>query len=195
MRAALAALLLAAAASAQTGALEGAVLEAETGAPVAGASVLVLGTGRGDAADAAGRFRIEGVPAGPAAVRVQAVGYTQLDTTVVVPSDESSAITMVPPSPQTILSVIGAGDALTGVLTAALAANWQLVEATRFAQAYVAAYLECPPPDLPMRQAVPYDTSLSTDATVARLGTTPLTTRQILERFREERALVAGGTT
>lgn len=51
-----------------------------------------------------------------------------------------------------------------------------------------------PPPDLAMRHAVPYDTSLSTDRTVARLGTTPLSTRQILERFRAERALVSGGT-
>ncbi len=51
-----------------------------------------------------------------------------------------------------------------------------------------------PPDDIPMRHAVPYDTSLSTDQTVARLGTTPLTTRQILERFREERSLVTGAT-
>lgn len=38
-----------------------------------------------------------------------------------------------------------------------------------------------------MRHAVPYDTSLSTAQTVARLGTTPLTTHQIIEQFREER--------
>lgn len=52
-----------------------------------------------------------------------------------------------------------------------------------------------PPDDIPMRHAVPYDTSLSTGHTVDRLGTTPLTTRQILERFREERSLVTGATT
>jgi hypothetical protein len=52
-----------------------------------------------------------------------------------------------------------------------------------------AGLLEFGPPDdaTMMRHAVPYDTSLSTDRTVARLGTTPLTTRQILEQFREER--------
>ena len=51
-----------------------------------------------------------------------------------------------------------------------------------------------PPDDVPMRHAVPYDTSLSTQQTVARLGTDPLTTRQILERFREERSHVTGAT-
>jgi dTDP-4-dehydrorhamnose reductase len=49
-----------------------------------------------------------------------------------------------------------------------------------------------PDDDIMMRHAVPYDTSLSTERTVARLGTSPLTTRQILERFRAERSLVAG---
>lgn len=45
-----------------------------------------------------------------------------------------------------------------------------------------------PPSDgIMMRHAVPYDTSLSTEQTVTRLGTTPLTTRQILEGFRAER--------
>lgn len=38
-----------------------------------------------------------------------------------------------------------------------------------------------------MRHAIPYDTSPSTDQTVARLGTTPLTKRQILWQIREER--------
>ncbi|MEJ7799136.1 MAG: sugar nucleotide-binding protein [Ilumatobacter sp.] len=47
-----------------------------------------------------------------------------------------------------------------------------------------------PPDDLAMRYSVPYDTSLSTDQTVARLGTTPLTTREILEGFRTERSVI-----
>jgi hypothetical protein len=38
------------------------------------------------------------------------------------------------------------------------------------------------------RGVVPYDTSLSTDITTARLGTQPLTNLEILERFRDERA-------
>ncbi len=46
------------------------------------------------------------------------------------------------------------------------------------------------PADIAMRHAVPYDTSLSTDRTVERLGTTPLTTREILEGFRTERSLI-----
>lgn len=44
-----------------------------------------------------------------------------------------------------------------------------------------------PPDELVMTGSVPYDTSLSTARTVERLGTTPLTTREILELFREER--------
>ena len=56
--------------------------------------------------------------------------------------------------------------------------------------------LDFGPPDdgAMMRHAVPYDTSLSTGRTVARLGTTPLTTRQILELFREERARTGAPT-
>ncbi len=52
------------------------------------------------------------------------------------------------------------------------------------------------PPDgnAMMRHAVPHDTSLSTDLTVARLGTTPLTTREILEGFRAERSLIGAVT-
>lgn len=45
-----------------------------------------------------------------------------------------------------------------------------------------------PPDDIAMRHAVPVDTSLSTDLTVERLGTTPLTTREILEGLRVERS-------
>jgi dTDP-4-dehydrorhamnose reductase len=51
------------------------------------------------------------------------------------------------------------------------------------------------PSDLPVG-SVPYDTSLSTAITTRRLGSAPLGTRQILERFRHERstiALPAGG--
>ena len=52
------------------------------------------------------------------------------------------------------------------------------------------------PADLPVG-SVPYDTSLSTEHTVRRLGSTPLTTTEIVERFRDERATIAvpaGGT-
>ncbi|MEO6652408.1 MAG: sugar nucleotide-binding protein [Ilumatobacteraceae bacterium] len=52
------------------------------------------------------------------------------------------------------------------------------------------------PPDdrAMMRHAVPYDTSLSTDLTAGRLGTTPLSTRQILEGFRLERSQIGAVT-
>lgn len=51
-----------------------------------------------------------------------------------------------------------------------------------------------PPDELAMHGSVPYDTSLATTSTTARLGTTPLTTRQILERFRDEREQIGAIT-
>lgn len=51
-----------------------------------------------------------------------------------------------------------------------------------------------PDADAMMRHAVPYDTSLSTDLTVSRLGTTPLTTHAILDGFRLERSLIGAVT-
>jgi dTDP-4-dehydrorhamnose reductase len=54
-----------------------------------------------------------------------------------------------------------------------------------------------PPADDGMEHGlVPYDTRLACEITSARLGTSPLTNRQILERFRDERALAtSAGTT
>lgn len=83
MRAALVALLLATAASGQTGRVEGTVVDAESGAPVAGASVLADGR-IARAADAAGRFVLDGVPSGRIAIRIRALGYATLDTTLAV---------------------------------------------------------------------------------------------------------------
>jgi dTDP-4-dehydrorhamnose reductase len=56
--------------------------------------------------------------------------------------------------------------------------------------------LDFGPPDdaAMMRHAVPSDTSLSTVTTAARLGSTPLTTREILELFRDERARTGAPT-
>ena len=55
--------------------LSGTVTDAATGAPVARANVSIAGTALGAATDAAGRFEITGATAGPASVRVTAVGY------------------------------------------------------------------------------------------------------------------------
>ena len=96
MRAAAVALALAlgGAAGAQTGALAGRVTDAETGAAVPGAAVLVLLDAPrplGRAADADGRYRIENVPAGEHGVRVRAVGYAALDARVRVRAGGTTA--------------------------------------------------------------------------------------------------------
>ena len=69
------ALHLAPAARAQTGALVGHVVEAGTGLPLPGATVRLLGTERGAAADADGRFQIDAVATGAYAVEASFVGY------------------------------------------------------------------------------------------------------------------------
>ncbi|PAP76186.1 carboxypeptidase-like regulatory domain-containing protein [Rubrivirga marina] len=67
-------LLLAGAAGAQPATLTGTVRGGD-GAPLAGANVYLSGTTRGDAADAEGRYRIEGVPPGAHRLVASLVGY------------------------------------------------------------------------------------------------------------------------
>ena len=82
-RAALAALIVLACAveAPAQGRVAGAVADAETGAPVAGASLALEAGGRvlGRAADAEGSFSFEAVPAGRVALRATALGYAPLD--------------------------------------------------------------------------------------------------------------------
>lgn len=68
-------LLLASGAAAQPAIVAGTVRDAE-GAPLAGASVYLSGTTRGDATDETGRFRIEAVPPGAYRLVASLVGYT-----------------------------------------------------------------------------------------------------------------------
>jgi TonB-linked SusC/RagA family outer membrane protein len=64
------------------GSIAGTVVESESGRPIAGASVALAASGAGAGAatvtDAAGRFRIEGVAAGPARLDVEQLGYEPL---------------------------------------------------------------------------------------------------------------------
>jgi ferric-dicitrate binding protein FerR (iron transport regulator) len=53
------------------------VVTGGTGAPLAGASVAVAGTSRGDQTDAQGRYTITGVPAGSRTVRATFAGYAE----------------------------------------------------------------------------------------------------------------------
>ncbi len=66
----------AAPASAQiAGKIQGRVTDAQTGEPIAGAQVSVLGTSLGALTDEAGRFFINNVPAGLRDIQVQFIGY------------------------------------------------------------------------------------------------------------------------
>ncbi|MCS7083133.1 MAG: TonB-dependent receptor [Bacteroidetes bacterium] len=62
--------------------LEGQVREAESGRPLAGATVLVLGTPWGSAADREGRYAIAGLPAGSYRVRFSFLGYASVEIPV-----------------------------------------------------------------------------------------------------------------
>lgn len=58
-----------------TATLVGFVTDAETGAPLAGANVIVAGSTRGAAADANGRYELRNVPLGAQRLYVSVVGY------------------------------------------------------------------------------------------------------------------------
>ena len=73
------------AAGAQTpGTVEGTVVEAQTGAPVAEANVIIEGSGRGATTDESGRYRIVGVPAGEHRVSAQRIGHKKQTKSVTV---------------------------------------------------------------------------------------------------------------
>jgi vitamin B12 transporter len=57
--------------------LSGVVRDAQTGTPVANASVLVLGTGTATLSDVSGRFEISGLPAGEYELQVSHIGYEE----------------------------------------------------------------------------------------------------------------------
>jgi len=63
---------------AQTGKIAGKVVDKETGEPLAGANVLILGTTLGAAADIEGDYYIINVPAGNYTVEATMIGYTGL---------------------------------------------------------------------------------------------------------------------
>lgn len=76
------------AASAQEiGSVTGLVTDVETGQPLVGAQVSVVGTAVRTLVDAQGRYLIAGLPAGEAVIRVQLVGYGSAEETVNVTAD------------------------------------------------------------------------------------------------------------
>ncbi len=102
------ALALATSAGAQGVRVEGTVADAEAGRPVAGASVLFTTADgpRGRATDADGRFAIDDVPSGPVALRVTAVGYAALDTSVVVSGGTTTLALRLRPATTTAAEVV-----------------------------------------------------------------------------------------
>ena len=70
---------------AETGRVAGVVTDAETGAPVVGAGVVIPALGIGATTDREGRYAIENVPPGSHAVRAGAYTYHMTDYAVTVP--------------------------------------------------------------------------------------------------------------
>lgn len=69
-----------------TGSISGRVYDIETNAPLIGANVQILGTGRGAATDTLGRFRVEGLPVGTYRLQFGYIGYEPLIATDIVVS-------------------------------------------------------------------------------------------------------------
>ena len=64
------------------------------GSPVADAEIVLGGLTASGRSDSAGRFLVEGTPVGPVRLQVRAIGFSPLDTIVVLPAGESPAITL-----------------------------------------------------------------------------------------------------
>ncbi|MEJ2204456.1 MAG: TonB-dependent receptor [Gemmatimonadota bacterium] len=85
-------LALAAPASAQTGAITGTIVSAETGEPLSAAQVSVEGTGLGALTQANGRFLILRVPTGTYTVEAILIGFASARQGVTVTEGESAVI-------------------------------------------------------------------------------------------------------
>lgn len=85
-------LFLPAVAWAQTGVIEGQVLDSQNGEPLPGVSVRVQGETIGAATDASGEYVIEAAPAGEHVLEATFVGYTPQQETVVVQSNETVTV-------------------------------------------------------------------------------------------------------
>jgi TonB-linked SusC/RagA family outer membrane protein len=75
-----------------TGSISGRVVRAETGEPVNGAQVFVVGTQLGILTNAEGRFLIPNVPVGNRTVRIQMMGFSVEDQTVTVAAGQTATV-------------------------------------------------------------------------------------------------------
>ncbi len=88
------ALFTAMAAIASSGTLAGRVVDSDTGKPVIGASVQIVGTRTGTVADLDGRFELLSVPTGPVTLRVTAVGFEPVELTTTIASDSGTSLSV-----------------------------------------------------------------------------------------------------
>ena len=77
---------------AQSGTISGQILDAETQDPLPGATVQVVGTGVGTAADIDGTFEITGVSPGTKTLRASFVGYRTIEREVEVEAGEDTEV-------------------------------------------------------------------------------------------------------
>jgi iron complex outermembrane receptor protein len=78
----------------QTGDVVGRAVAAGTGDPVVSAMVEVVETGMRMPTDGLGRFHLARLPAGPVEIRLSAIGFVPVDTTVTIRPAESTALTV-----------------------------------------------------------------------------------------------------
>lgn len=76
----------------QTGSLAGRVVQAETGAALSAANILIAGTSLGTATQADGAFVLDGVPPGPYRVVISYIGYERQEREVMVRPGETTTI-------------------------------------------------------------------------------------------------------
>src|SRR5256886_1407325 len=103
----------------QTGTVSGTVVATESGAPLVGASVVVVGTARSVLTNEKGQYRLS-VPAGVHSVRARLIGHEAAEQRVVVPAGQTVTVdfklTATPLSLNEIV-VIGARTSRTAVET------------------------------------------------------------------------------
>lgn len=88
----LAFLLVPSLAAAQTGTVQGQVVDASTGQPISSAQVTVEGTGVGGLSNQQGRFLLLNVPVGEQTVSAVLIGYESEQSTVTVTADETTSV-------------------------------------------------------------------------------------------------------
>ncbi|MGH7481265.1 MAG: TonB-dependent receptor domain-containing protein [Longimicrobiales bacterium] len=74
----------------QTGSVTGSVVSAETGQPMAGVQLVVVGTNVGTVSTSEGRYLLTGVPVGEQTIAARSIGYTAEEVEVTVPSGGSA---------------------------------------------------------------------------------------------------------